>query len=666
MKIIKQIILLFMCILFTTFSFPGTTIMGFPFDPKVQLKNSLDGSLMNGYKLQVLNNQQFPYIYIKKGNGENYTYAAYNWKFQFWVYSLAGFNKKSINPKDFYSEVSLSEDLLARDAPSKDIQEKLVQWSENPDSSNDDSEKKPIDNTSENNSKNDDIIPDTSITSLGGYRVNFILPVTSRDQVLFWEKGRDKPVASYNWKKQYWNYIDRTSGFRSETVDLTRLYKKVYLSAKELDRMSPNASYKTQNQMDLEAQTGDRESGWADYDHSAKINPGITSLGGYRVVVDKPVESSGQVFFYSTEPGKTRWMLANYDWKKQYWKWTLPAFDTSRVDLKKLYIQVNKTSDELNRDKPSELTIWNYSHLEKQKYNYDKNPAFKKFMTYLKKGGASQKIQNNYLHWANNPAKLGSFEINSGRDIPEVKLGYFPQFMIKTPEKFYSFYDPRVTRPTHISGGISYYLELGQGNMITATSPAQYLFKSQDIVEITLVEMKPLNGRNTENLDIAELARQMESVLEQAYFKKFRVSVKSVTVNYSEMENVPSEKDVILHRSAFLDKHVHKPFGFDRIYAYYFTDARVFAKIDSHLSHPTSHGAYVALWNRNKTTFVHELGHALGLYHHFGKREQAGKQGAHISEPCIMNYRLPYKNDTICHLCRYALGVPAKNWKGTH
>ncbi len=664
MKKLKIILILSLFILFSGNLLSDTTIMEFHFDPNATLKQNLNGSLMKGYKLQVLNNQQFPFIYIKKGNGENYTYAAYNWKFQFWVYSLPGFKRKSINPQNFYSRISLSKDLLARNAPSKEIQDKLKEWSANPNTAIADSGENTTCNSSEKKTQNSNIIPDTSITTLNGYRINFILPVSTRDQVLFWAKGRKKPVASYNWKKQHWNFIDRASGFRSEIIDLTKLYKKVNLSAKELDRMSPNTAYKTKNQQELEARTADRETGWSDYDHSARINSGITSLGGYRVVVDRPVESSGQVFFYSTKPGKTNWMLANYDWKKQYWKWTLPAFDKNRVDLKKLYIQVNKSSAQLNRDKPSELTIWNYSHLEKQKYDYSKNPAFKKFMSYLKKGGASQKIEENYLHRANNPAKLGSFEKFTGREIPEVKLGYFPQYMMRKPRRFYSFYDPRVARPTHIAGGLAYYLELGKGNMITQTSPVQYLFKKQKIVEIILMEMKPKNGRRTENINLNTLARQMESLLQGVFFKKFKVSVKSITVNYKDMQNVPKDKDVMLHRSTFLDRHVHKPFGFDKIYAYYFTDAEAFAKIDLHLSHPTGHGAYFANWQRMKLTFAHELGHALGLYHHFGKREHAGKKGAHISEPCIMNYRHPYKSNTICHLCRYALGVPAKNWKG--
>lgn len=637
-------------------------IDGFVFDPDAKLKTGLNGSRIGGYRIQVILNPKYPYIYFQDTTKKNFTYAGYNWKFQYWVWKNIKFND-NINPADLFEKISLDQRLLQRKAPAKEIQEKLQQYSTGSSPFTSLSKDKKQENTrSDDGGFNFDpgAVPNPAIKELNGYRIVFVQPIKIRDQILFWSNSYARPVASFNWKKQVWNYINQQSGFDSSRIDLEKLFLKISLSRDEMDRVSPSENYKTKTQIKLEKLSEDQDSGWSDYDHNAKVNPAVKFLGAYRVKVDQPL-TSGQVFFYSTKPGKEKWMLANYDWQKQYWKWTLKQFRADEVDLKKLFISVNRSRNELNRSKPKDLSIWNYSHLEKQKYNASANSSFRSFLLFLDTIGVSADVKMQYLRWANNPAKLGGRYKYRGQKISPVKLGYFPQYLIKTPEKYYEFYNPRIVSPTHIAGGMSYYLTLGYGSFTTISSPVQYIYKKHNPVPITLVEIFPANKKKTDTISLSNLKKELKRLLKSVYYKDFTITVKSIVANYQEMQNVPKDDDTTLHRLKFLDKYVHSRFGHDKIYIYYFTDAQAFARIDRHLSHPVLHGVYFANWNKTKMTLMHEFGHALGLYHHFGKREQAGKPGAHISSPCIMNYRAPYKSNTICPLCRYALeGIPQK------
>jgi hypothetical protein len=395
------------------------------------------------------------------------------------------------------------------------------------------------------------------------------------------------------------------------------------------------------------------------YDSKAVVNRQLSSLGGYRI----SVETSGNplVIFYSDDPKRPNWGVAAYNWERQYWTWTNKPFDPARVDLRQLFHQISLSSAELNRKTPKHLTTLGNAHLESTPYNMASDGDFKDFWRYLAASGVSHEAKNAYLHRANNPAKRGAIFKSSKlpfRWMEDAELGFQRLRMLQTPRKYTN--KLRNVRQTWTTGGMQYYFELAKGKRIpTGRLQPYYLFRYNDPVPLTVVEIVPPDGTRSESLEGAALYGEIEAHLE-AYFKKdFQVEGTQVVLDYQKLlEGGPKHWSKWLVFRDNLKKCCHDKRGRDRLYVYYFTDTDAFSKIDRKLSHPTKFGATIANWERKKDTFIHEFGHALGLYHHFDHTPNAGQADAHLSGPCIMNYRNPHRTTAFCPLCRYALGLP--------
>ncbi|MBI9104374.1 MAG: hypothetical protein JEY99_18300 [Spirochaetales bacterium] len=475
------------------------------------------------------------------------------------------------------------------------------------------------------------------------------------------EPGELYVWATFDWAFQYWGAS--VEGFDRDSFDITGLYLSIALSKEELDRFTPDMATKNAlNQFPVDSLViNNRSEGQANYNPDHRYDPdfilnnALTELSGYSITI----HTSGWpiVSFMNKElPGE---VIASYNYERQYWLWTLDSFDYSSIDLRPLYNQIDLSRTELNRPKPDVLSLWGYLDAEKIAYNDPNDKDFQDFIGYLEANDVPAWQIGYYRKSASNPAKRGA-EKNPRYFYEESEVGFQPIYFNEVPEDVGT-----LSNGTILAGGMQLYFEHHKFEKVPFFDDASYYLRTQirrnSPIQLTLVEIYPPDGTYSGTLSGPELQGDIELRHEEKFGVEFSVQRKQVTLDYNLFKPQPGE-DFLSNFDRVLDANIHSRFGTDNIFLYHFTDEESFAQVDSRLAHPRIHGAYVANWEENRETYFHELGHVLHLYHHFESVANAGKLEAHLSIPCIMNYREPYISDEFCPLCTYALGlVPPAN-----
>jgi hypothetical protein len=204
-------------------------------------------------------------------------------------------------------------------------------------------------------------------------------------------------------------------------------------------------------------------------------------------------------------------------------------------------------------------------------------------------------------------------------------------------------------------GGMQYYFTCNKEDYTVSGHTIYEIMREYDPVPVVLVEIDNSTGQATDGiLRGKRLVEEARSDLERYYIKKFDIKFRRISLDYElfvpKLGITPGA-----YISMTLDKHIHNIHDDEAIYIYYFTDKKRWSRIDRKLSHPVKRGVFTSDWSGMVPATMHELGHAIGLRHHFPSPNCDYSGQDHISGPCVMNYR--FNTDSICYLCRYALGI---------
>lgn len=394
------------------------------------------------------------------------------------------------------------------------------------------------------------------------------------------------------------------------------------------------------------------------YDPEYIVDTSVTEISGYQVIV----EERGNPFVMFFDKDKKHWNIAVYNYERQFWFWTMDHFNTDEIDLEKIYKKIDLSKTELNREKPDILSFRGYLEREKQPYDYSDDKEFIAFMQYMKENNVPDDQIQYYIHAANNPAKRG-FSLTKvyGRFFEESEVGI--QFLNLVNN--YEFF-PELPRESISAGGMELLLQMHDFKAVTSFSGAAFTFRKyvtqKKAVPLIIAEIYPLDGDYTGTLKGKELYDDIETRHEQMFRHDFTVKAVKLSVDYKSLVGSPGVPyGSTTHKlDTFFDENLHSKYGEDTLYIYYFTDREEFKAIDDSPSHPRVYGAYLSNWNIYFKTYFHELGHALSLRHHFPSREYAYEPEAHISAPCIMNYKDDLVINDFCPLCSYSLGISVR------
>lgn len=390
------------------------------------------------------------------------------------------------------------------------------------------------------------------------------------------------------------------------------------------------------------------------FDKDAEIDYSLTNtnLFGYRIIIIQ-----GYPFVYFRDKDNPVDNLAQYNWKEQYWLYKSKGFNDSEIKLEKLFKKIDLSKTQLYRDMPAIDNTVNKLESENKAYDYSSDKDFADFITYLKKHKTPQERLDFYLKAGNNPAKRGKkvpFEYGKNYSASEVgiQLEHFKPIALK------NVFDGNEMRnhPMITAGGMQLYFELKKQEYVRAANKAYSIFRDTPVVPLVIVELEPEEEMTGPKILRGKaLVSRVKADLEKFTKKKFKISLKTMKISYTDFANHGSWTP-LSHYDNFFDKTVHPYIDKNSMVIYYFTDRNRLKAIDKDMSHPLTRGPYATDWANVYRTIIHEMGHSLGMRHHFND-EQTGSAdiNTHISPSCVMNYK--FRKDEFCELCLYSLGI---------
>lgn len=446
--------------------------------------------------------------------------------------------------------------------------------------------------------------------------------------------------AIYHYQYQYWVRKDRD--FTSTGIDLSTYFTTIKLSHGQIDRFQgykpdyiplstitgnttdtaetvlvENTTTTEDNKREAvseEEKKETKQSGKKTEKKSFSFVPNL-ALNNTRMYNCKVVfmENVDEIWFNDLE---SRYIThAVYKYKNMHWsKWTHGDFAIEEVDLSLFFTNMN--SDEAkkyNRWNPDDDMMIRVLK-ETEYYDYSNDKDFADFIAYAGKIGAPDRAIDFYLRAANNPE-------------------------VRTRMQFY------------------FDMHHNKRGIFEATA----IFKKFDKVPLTILELSPVtpSGEEETSLRGAKLRQMVKKDFEAHFKKSFSVKTVRAVLNYEELALEAEKGSPLYYQGLYLKNHIDHFAGKDRLILYYFTDkARLkqFPRIKT--SNPMGMGTGAYSWDWNIGPTIHELGHTMGLPHHFPPTKSnidPEDINDHTSASCIMNYAL--KSEEFCELCRYALGV---------
>jgi hypothetical protein len=374
-----------------------------------------------------------------------------------------------------------------------------------------------------------------------------------------------------------------------------------------------------------------------------------TIMNGYLVNFNM----TGQ-YVYFRNPENPAINYATYNAAYQYWEFVGTGFDPAAIDLASLFLSIDLSKTTLNRMQPASRTM--AAAEDDPQYDWAKDKDFADFVAWMRARKTPQATIDFYLAAAANPGKRGKL-LPWSVMYTDAEVGLQAENL--KPIKYKNVLDgSRWTKEeARTAGGMQYYFELRKRDYARGSDAAYNLFRDSGVVPITLVELVPNDRREYKIGALSGTALQTRVGKDfQAFFggKKCKVSRVSIKVDYSLLEDrMPSAAEL----EAFMDAYVHKSYPkYKSLFIYYFVDPDGLAKIDDDMSHPLEMGSYGCDWSRYYRTILHELGHTLGMRHHFDtETEGAADLDRHCSPACVMNYK--FVKEGFCELCLYGLGM---------
>lgn len=568
------------------------------YDPDAVIDSSYHNTIKDGYFIVINTNSKYPYLYFRDIDNKQYTYATYNWRLQYWVNTMKGFDADQIDLTHYYTKISLSKTALNRRKPLNNTIVSETKKTNVPEDKTE-SETNSSNNsqtTNKQNTNNDpalnydpDAKPDFSLngTYMGNYKVSFN---ETYFYTLFFEKKSNTLKAIYNYKFHHW--VRKDKDFNMTDINLKRLFTGI--SFEHLDRMSINEKMSNKTtQSEVNMQMHDK------------------ILNGYRLNINLEKK---EIKFY--KPGYPYIEHAMYDLKNNVWLHAFGDFYTEDIDFTKIFNNVT-------RDDVDNYNKWStsYKHIrtvdQNVDYNYSNDPDFTDFITYARQCDVDERQINFYL-------KVANYE-----HVRERMQYYFTMHKNK-----------RGLRP----------VELFLNNdpiVLTVIELVPEIKSSNDLNDFNYV---PAN----------KLKNKIKEYFENAYNKSFIIKSARCKISYEELGTIPEDMYPLTYQRNYLEKKVDSVAANNSLILYYYIDqnrARQFPKIK--VSNPMGLGAGMIDFDINAIFVLHEFGHTLMLQHHFDLNRAASDPedlNNHTSSACIMNYQ--FKSIRLCPLCRYALNIP--------
>jgi hypothetical protein len=256
---------------------------------------------------------------------------------------------------------------------------------------------------------------------------------------------------------------------------------------------------------------------------------------------------------------------------------------------------------------------------------------------------------------ANNAAKRGRLVLDSETSISDADRGIQSENF--KPASYKNKPLPYEIRKDILksAGGMQLYFEYRKREVFRMVDEAQNIFRDNKVVPVTIIELEPQEGNTSpEILRGKALVKKVQSDLESVFHKKFKVKLVTMKISYTELGNYGNIAP-LTYFDQFMTKHVNSKAGRNTLIIYYMTDSKRLYAIDDEGTHPLQLGPYGTDWEKDKYRIMHEMGHSLGLRHHFNDTDGSADIKSHISPSCIMNYK--YSSKECCPLCRYGLGL---------
>jgi hypothetical protein len=387
-------------------------------------------------------------------------------------------------------------------------------------------------------------------------------------------------------------------------------------------------------------------SNWV-YDANAVYELNAIRQGDYVIEVN-PVAHVAVI----RQSDNLRIVHGSYNMKFQFWNRGCHEDVLRKVNPRTFFRRVNLSDAQLTRMAPESETYKNFTQRETGPVSLTADPALETFVGYSRNRGVSEEYLREVLTFAQNPAKRGGLQ---PYDLSVKALETSFQNAPIKPE-LYRLVPPRQVPVENLrrTGGIQYYLSIGSGEYRPMVDGGYDLFVQNPEVPLTFVYIKNTATKRSDLSNPRSTAQEIAAAMEETFGKPMALRYREAELDYLRFE-APPNYAVGAHINTVLDNLVTSQYGRDSLYIYYMADAQSFARYDRELSHPYSLGATAANWPRISKTFMHEMGHTLGLYHHFAEVRDARSKEAHISTPCLMNYA--FSGEELCALCQYALRV---------
>lgn len=388
------------------------------------------------------------------------------------------------------------------------------------------------------------------------------------------------------------------------------------------------------------------------YDPDAQVNRALneTIMFGYYVNFNLKYPL---IYFRDSE--KHAINLATYNYEKQFWMWKHKDFDSSKIDLKQFFTKIDLSKTTLDRTEPVSETVYRDTALENKPYDYSNDKDFSDFMKWCDKTKVPADTKNFYIMAANNAAKRGRLVLDSAVSVSDVDRGIQSENF--KPASYKNKPLPYDTRKDIMksAGGMQLYFEYRKRELFVMVDQAQNIFKDNKAVPVTIVELEPQEGNTSpEILRGKALVKKVQADLESTFHKKFKVKLVTMKISYTELANY-GNLPLLTYFGQFMEKYVNAKAGKNTLIIYYMIDSKRLYAIDRLGTHPLATGPYGTDWERNKHNIMHEMGHTIGLRHHFNDTDGSGDIKSHISPACIMNYQ--FVSHDICPLCRYGMGL---------
>ncbi|MBP5443915.1 MAG: hypothetical protein J6Y60_11820 [Treponema sp.] len=520
-------------------------------------------------------------------------------------------------------------------------------------------------NTAENSSQEIFIYdPDAVITS--DIRVdmvdNLYFLVTKDGSGYLRRESSLTDIAYYNITGQYWT---RKPSSDIPSLPLKKLYKSIALSSETLDRKAPSANavkksvkevgYTAGKEKEVLPPTNAKVAKSLEpftYDKNAVIDysySGVTS-GGFKAVYDT---MSTMASFY-----KDGVSCGIYNLTYQYFESRTKGLDFSSYDFTKLYKKISLSKKQLNRDIPESAIFQNIALKD---YDWTKDKDFVDFVNWMKAHNVPEERIEFYKQCAAVPAKRGSMVPFTTSTLNN-EVG-FNTTIIKDG----------AGNTIGTAGGMQAYFEARKNDRYFAGSEAiQKGIKTKGELNVYVLELIPSTNQNfTGKYTGTKLASRIKEILAAEFgsLLKINVTVKKVVVDYSN-----GSTQAYINQAGLSTGSTN---GY--LVCPYWADLNTLVKLgrrDIGGNYGTNYCCVtdetldvdpILTSGTERHLMCHELGHSVGLMHHFSEEVTHGtdngeERDTYFSATCAMNYF--YTQDHLCELCRYAFWLDDKDLLG--